>query len=142
MSPFWVTVKIVMDGNSPKILALTASLVLLAYAPSAAPQSGEQYMMDGKPVSRSFYDAGQLINQGTTLLRANRNQEASVKLQQAIAIAPDFAEAHHNYGLALAKLGNIPTALEQFQLALTLKPNLDTSWFSLGGALSIDRQGR
>ncbi len=123
-----------MNSKLAKLVTLSLSLLsALAIAAEAAPQSGEHYMMDGKPVPRSFFDAGQLVNEGTNLLRANRNQEASVKLQQAIAIAPDFAEAHHNYGLALAKLGNVPNAVEQFQLALKLKPNLDTSWLSLGG---------
>jgi tetratricopeptide (TPR) repeat protein len=108
-------------------------LSMLAVKLDAPAQSGDYYIMDGKRVPRSFYDAGQLILEGNDLLRANRNQEASVKLQQALAIAPDFPEAHHNYGLAMAKLGNYPAAIEQFQLALKLKPSFDSALLSLGG---------
>lgn len=89
--------------------------------------------MDGRVVPKSFYDASSLMSEGLSLLHQNRNQEASVKLKQAVAIAPDFAEAHHNYGLALAKSGQLSAAEKEFQLALSLNPGLDGSWLSLGG---------
>ncbi|MBS1952838.1 MAG: tetratricopeptide repeat protein [Cyanobacteria bacterium SZAS-4] len=106
---------------------------LLAFAEQAKSQTGERYEMDGKPVSRAFYEAGLLVTDANNLLRANRNQEASVKLKQAIAVAPDYAEAHYNYGLSMAKLGNSSLAVEQFHTAIKLNPNLDQCWISLGG---------
>jgi tetratricopeptide (TPR) repeat protein len=128
-------VRVDMNPFLAKSVSLSLLLLLstLAVRLDAPAQSGDYYIMDGKRVPRSFYDAGQLILEGNTLLRANRNEEASVKLQQALAIAPDFPEAHHNYGLAMAKLGNYPAAIEQFQMALKLKPTLDSALLSLGG---------
>ncbi len=114
----------------------TLSLLLtsfLLFAEDAKSQTGERYEMDGKPVSRAFYEAALLVTDANNLLRANRNQEASVKLKQAIAVAPDYAEAHYNYGLAMAKLGSVPLAVEQFHTAIKLNPNLDQCWISLGG---------
>jgi tetratricopeptide (TPR) repeat protein len=113
-----------------------AWLLILTMAPmlTVSPVSAEeQFFMGGKPVSHSFYDAGMLVNQGTILLRSNRNQEAADKLAQAVKIAPGMAEAHHDYALALAKLGKTDTALQEFKLALDLNPGLDSAWLSMGG---------
>ncbi|CAN5405727.1 hypothetical protein BH10CYA1_BH10CYA1_00940 [soil metagenome] len=122
--------------NPRRAKSITFSLLLisvLTFAEDAKSQTGERYEMDGKPVSRAFYDAGLLVTDANNLLRANRYQEASVKLKQAIAVAPEYAEAHYNYGLSMAKLGNIPLAVEQFHAAIKLNPNLEQCWISLGG---------
>lgn len=119
--------------------AASASLWLAANA-QAQQTTGERYEMDGKPVSRAFYEAGLLVTDANNLLRANRYQEASVKLKQAVATAPDYAEAHYNYGLSMAKLGNMPGAVDQFHTALRLKPNLDQAWISLGGLYQASGQ--
>lgn len=123
-----------MNPRIAKSIALSLLLTsFLSFAEDARAQTGEHYEMDGKPVSRAFYEAGLLVTDGNNLLRANRNQEASVKLKQAIAVAPDYAEAHYNYGLSMAKLGNTPVAVEQFHAAIKLNPNLEQCWISLGG---------
>jgi predicted Zn-dependent protease/Flp pilus assembly protein TadD len=105
-----------------------ALLLLLSPAQATAEES---YVMDGKPVSRAFYNSNLLVNDSIQLLRANRNQEASEKLKQAVALAPDYPEAHYNYGLALAKIGHVPEAIEQMQAAVTLNPALESSWITL-----------
>jgi tetratricopeptide (TPR) repeat protein len=89
--------------------------------------------MDGKVVPKSFYDAQSLVNDGTILLRSNRNKEAADKLSQAIQMAPNFAAAHHDYALALVKLGNPQDAIKEFKTALSLDPTLASAWLSLGG---------
>ncbi|HEY9676430.1 MAG TPA: tetratricopeptide repeat protein [Drouetiella sp.] len=123
-----------MNSSLGKISIANLMLLLsVAITGGAFAQTGEHYMMDGKPVPRSYFEAGPFLTEGTNLLRANRNQEAAEKLKQAIAIAPDFAEAHHNYALALAKLGDTPDAIDQLNQALRLKPSLETGWLSLGG---------
>jgi predicted Zn-dependent protease/Tfp pilus assembly protein PilF len=83
--------------------------------------------------ANSGTDVNALISDALVLLRANRNEEAAAELKQAIAIQPRSAEAHHNYGLALAKLGDMPGAIEQLKQATQLKPQLDASWLTLGG---------
>ncbi len=123
-----------MNPRLAKSITLSALLIsFLAFAEEANSQTGERYEMDGKPVSRAFYEAGLLVTDANNLLRANRYQEASVKLKQAVAVAPEYPEAHYNYGLSMAKLGNISGAVEQFHMAIKLNPNLDQCWISLGG---------
>jgi predicted Zn-dependent protease len=123
----------------PFVLSLIL-ISLLSHVDAAESQTGERYEMDGKPVSRAFYDAGLLVVDGNNLLRANRYQEASVKLKQAVDTAPDYAEAHYNYGLSLAKLGKLAPAVEQFHIAIKLKPTLDQCWISLGGLYQASGQ--
>lgn len=108
-------------------------MLLIISAAYAEVQGAEQFFMGGKQVPREFYDAGILVNQGTALLRKNMNKEAAEKLAQAVQIAPTMAEAHHDYALALAKLGSRDAAIKEFKQALELNPTLDSAWLSLGG---------
>jgi predicted Zn-dependent protease len=101
--------------------------LLLAISQAQAPAQ-QSYVMDGKPVSRAFYE---LFNESIQLLRANRNEEASGKLKQAVALAPDHAEAHYNYGLALAKTGHMSEALEQLQAGVAINPAMEGGWLSM-----------
>lgn len=123
-----------MNPRFLKSSALSFALILsIGFPGDTFAQTGEHYSMDGKPVSRAFYDAGLLVSEGNNLLRANKNAEASVKLKAAVDLAPDFPEAHYNYALAIAKLGNIADAVDQLHLAIKLKPDFDAAWMSLGG---------
>ena len=68
----------------------------------------------------------QLYNQGVQLMRAKKFAEAQVKFEQALAQNANFAEAHNNLGFSLRKQGpqNYSTALEHYNKAIQLKPNL------------------
>lgn len=115
--------------QSKRRLALSLALTWWCCATAMA----DTYFKDGKPIDKNEYDAGILVNQGTQLLRGNKNEEACAKLKQAVAIAPQMAEAHHDYGLALAKLGRTDEACDQFKTALKQDPTLASTWLSLGG---------
>ncbi|PWT95669.1 MAG: acetylglucosamine transferase, partial [Candidatus Melainabacteria bacterium] len=62
-------------------------------------------------------DALALFNQGTSLLRSNQNQEAAAKLERACTLSPNFAEAHHEWAVALLKLDRANEAIDQFNQA-------------------------
>lgn len=74
-----------------------------------------------------------LVRDGIASMRANKNQEAVEKLQQAVSLAPDSPEAQHSLGLVLAKLGKMPEAISAMQKAVSLRPDSDASWLTLGG---------
>lgn len=78
-------------------------------------------------------DVSELVGHALGLMRENKNQQAASELKRAIEIAPRSAEAHHNYGLSLAKLGDVPHAVEQFKIAIDIRPDLDSSWLTLAG---------
>ncbi|HEY9790887.1 MAG TPA: tetratricopeptide repeat protein [Candidatus Obscuribacterales bacterium] len=86
-----------------------------------------------KPQAGTAPDVDSMISDAIGLLRANQNAEAASELKQALKINPNSAEAHHNYGLALAKMGDMPGAIEELKQATILKPDLDASWLTLGG---------
>jgi hypothetical protein len=59
---------------------------------------------------------------------------AEAALREALRLAPDFADAHHNLGLALRERGDIEGAIVELRAALGLRPNADTL-SALGDAL-------
>jgi len=119
--------------DSPNLVLLQLIAIVLFFAISSAAPAEEQFLMDGKPVPKEFFDASGLVNEGTALLRSNKNKEAADKLAQAIQIAPGFADAHHDYALALVKLGRPQDAIKEFRTALSINSNLASAWLSLGG---------
>ncbi len=92
-----------------------------------------QYTMNGKPVSKEVYEAGNIVNQSVPLLQQNRNQEAVDQLFKAEQMAPDMANVHTNLGLGLAKLGRNQEALKELETAKSLDPDLAATWLTLGG---------
>src|SRR5262249_45120520 len=114
-----------------KALFLVLAVYLCVVCGAVKAGAEEQYLMDGKVVPKEFFDASPLVNEGTALLRSNRNKEAADKLAQAVQIAPTFPDAHHDYALALVKLGKPQEAIKEFKTALSLNPNLSSAWLSL-----------
>ena len=62
--------------------------------------------------------------------------EAIRQFQEALRLKPDYAEAHNNLGIALARKGQIDEAISQFQEALRLKPDYAEAHYNLGIALA------
>ena len=62
---------------------------------------------------------------GTVLLQEQRFGAAAEQFASALAIRPDWPEAHNNLGIALASQGRIAEALPHFERAVTLKPDFD-----------------
>ncbi len=58
-----------------------------------------------------------------TLASLGRDEEALESCRKAIAIKPDYAEAHYNIGTSLRTLGRYDEALKSFDRALALQPN-------------------
>lgn len=93
----------------------------------------EQYMLNGKPISKETYNAAVILQASMPLLQSGRNQEAVDKLLEAEKLDPNIAEVHHNLGLGLAKLGRSQEALNELETARQLKPDMAVTWMTLGG---------
>src|SRR5262249_50382272 len=65
-------------------------------------------------------------------LQQVRFGEAVPRYQRALALTPGQAEAHSNFGVALAGLGRWDEAAAQYRRALVLKPELVDVYRNLG----------
>ena len=63
------------------------------------------------------------------------NETALDHLQNVIQLDPEFADAHNDLGVALARLGNTREAVEQFQKAVSLAPDHNPAVGNLSLAL-------
>ena len=59
----------------------------------------------------------------TRAARSKNAQKTSQELERAIALDPDFAEAHCNLGVAYARLNRYPEAAAEFRRAMELAPD-------------------
>jgi tetratricopeptide (TPR) repeat protein len=69
-----------------------------------------------------------------------RLDEVIASYQQALALNPDYGEAHSNLGIALRDQGRLEDAVVSYQRALTLKPDLAEAHSNLG--IALRDQGR
>jgi tetratricopeptide (TPR) repeat protein len=68
----------------------------------------------------NFWQARYLF--GGELASEEKIEEAQAQFSEVVRNRPDFAPAHLNDGLALAKLGKLDEALKEFQVTLCLNP--------------------
>jgi len=71
---------------------------------------------------------------------AGRLDDALVCYKRVLSISPHFAEAHNNFGVALALLGRIDEAVAHYERAVALKPDYADAHSNMGAALVA--QGR
>ncbi|MDG2354377.1 MAG: tetratricopeptide repeat protein, partial [Paracoccaceae bacterium] len=74
-------------------------------------------------------------NLGNTLKELGRLDEALASCRQAIALKPDFAEAHNNMGNTLKELGRLDEAVAGYSQAIALKPGFAEAYLNLGIAI-------
>ncbi len=79
-------------------------------------------------------------NLGVALIKQRQLDEAITRLQEAIRLAPTYAEAYNNLGTALALQGRLDDAIATLQQCLRLKPDYAKAHNDLGAAFG--RQGR
>jgi predicted O-linked N-acetylglucosamine transferase (SPINDLY family) len=83
---------------------------------------------EAAPSARAFHLAGVVSHQ-------LGRQDAAALVGRAVALAPDFAEAHNDRGVILAAGGLLLDALTCFETAVALKPDYDEARGNLGRAL-------
>ncbi len=58
-------------------------------------------------------------------------KEAAAAFERAVALKPDFAQAHHNLGLARARAGDSPGAIASLREAIRCTPGDPGPWVAL-----------
>jgi len=67
-----------------------------------------------------------------------KTDEAIAEYQAALAIKPDFAEAHNGLGMMLNRKGKRDEAVAEYELALKYQPNFPEAHNNLGAILDIE----
>src|SRR4051812_18631155 len=84
--------------------------------------------------------AAALYAEAVSLVHVGRDSEASQRLDAAIGLRPDFAEAFALGGFILERGGRTEVALNFYERALSLKREQPRVWFNLAKLLT--RAGR
>lgn len=133
-----------LDGKKTAFFAsLSFSLTLVSFCGATPllfmPSAYAQTYTDaqGRSITKDEYDAGQLVNEASQFLNQNKNAEALFRLERAVQIAPGLPDAHYNYGIALAKMGQTEEAVKQYQEAARLNPQMPYAWMNLGASYQL-----
>jgi predicted TPR repeat methyltransferase len=86
------------------------------------------------------HHVGSLHFLGVLAGQTGRNDLAIDLIGRALALKPDYVEAHYNLGRALTMQGKLTEAMAHFERAVTLKPGYTEAHIGLGNALR--EQGR
>lgn len=97
----------------------------LFYNRNTAPSSSPA-INDPATEARTLYD------QGVTLTRSGRFNEAADTFRRVVALNSDFAEAHHELGYALFRLRKYDESIAALEQALQLRPRSADSYHVLG----------
>lgn len=73
-----------------------------------------------------------LYEEGNRALQRGASEEAEGAYRQALAIDPDYADAHSKLGVVYAQRGDRPAAREQFERALQLNERHSSALTNLG----------
>ncbi|MBU1106323.1 MAG: tetratricopeptide repeat protein [Candidatus Riflebacteria bacterium] len=89
------------------------------------------------PISIEDRDrANQHLDSSISLSMCGKLDQAVVEIKKAIAIDPEFAQAHNKLGDYLMKMGLVKKAVDAYTRSLELAPNNQNSNFDLGCSLA------
>ena len=86
-------------------------------------------------VSKTQMRAVSYSNLGTAYREAGNLEAAVVQYETALALMPDYPQAHSNLGSLLAAGGEIDRAVLHYRRAITLDPSVGDVHFNYGNAL-------
>lgn len=81
--------------------------------------------------------ADEAYREGNRLLAEGHASDACSRFEEALDLAPEFAQAHNNLGAALQALGRLPEALERYLSALAFQPDYPEAAYNAGNALQL-----
>jgi protein O-GlcNAc transferase len=89
---------------------------------------------NGRNASSPEVDALRLIEEGNAIEDEGRLEEAKLRYEAAIRVAPNLARAYLNRGNVLLATGNIQEALGSFAMAMSKDPTYAAAHYNMGNA--------
>jgi len=116
-------------GNHRRLIAAGAAAVMVAVVANV-------------PLIRTeLSTAVAYFNIGAKLAEEPQRLAAAMEhYERALAIEPDYPEAHYGMGLALVRLGRPAEAVDRYRKALELRPDYADAWAAVGAAMAEQRQ--
>ena len=98
------------------------------------PESDEPGELGGENLEEAELvpSAEELLKNGIRCVRQGKLDEGIAALEQAVASAPEKAEAHFNLGIAYTLQEFQPSAIRSYQKAIELDPQYGKAFFNLG----------
>ena len=115
-----------------KIAMIFLVLALIPLSGFAVGSRASSSGSTGSAGSADTMTADDHYNKGVALSDSGKYAEALPELQRAVALRPDFAEAHNMIGFSYRKLGKIKLSLQSYEKALKLRPEFPEAHEYLG----------
>ena len=109
------------------VMLLAACLALVGMVHFAGAQGAQDKVKAANEKAAQDY-----FKYGLILAEENRSADAAKAFRQAIAIKPDWAEAHSLLGSALNQSGDLNEAEKELRKAVQIKPDYAEGWNYLG----------
>jgi len=108
------------------MIILAACLALGGMTPGWASDVQEKVKESNEKAAKNYLQEG-LLQAGE-----GRDAEAAAAFRRALAIKPDWAEAHSLLGSSLSRAGDLREAEAELRKAVQLKPDYGEGWYFLG----------
>lgn len=108
------------------IMILAACLALGGMTPGWASDVQEKVREASERAAQDY------LKEGLLLAGEGHDAQAAVAFRRALAIKPDWAEAHSLLGSALSRTDNLREAEEELRKAVQLQPDYAEGWNFLG----------
>ena len=96
----------------------------------------QQALQQAETLVQQYPNSSVLLNIQGAVLKGLGQLDLSVDaFDKALAIKPDYADAHYNMGLVLQEQGKLEEAIEAYNKALAIKPDYVEVYNNMGNAL-------
>ena len=96
----------------------------------------QQALQQAETLVQQYPNSSVLLNIQGAVLKGLGQLDLSVDaFNKALAIKPDYADAHYNMGLVLQEQGKLEEAIEAYNKALAIKPDYVEVYNNMGNAL-------
>ena len=142
---FWAVVWLVRSVARPRVMAITAAAVILAFALLTARQvtfwnDSITLFEHTLSVTRPNARVESLI--GTSWANRGDYPRAALHFQKSLRLMPDRVESWNNLGAALTRLDRDADAAKAFAQALVFEPDSTTTRYNLARTRRVSAAGR